>query len=44
MRYIRSVFQTSADKLIYYVEATDINVDKWNELANKIKEKEYQCA
>lgn len=44
MRYIRSVFQTSADKLIYYVEATDIDVDKWNKLANKIKEKEYQCA
>lgn len=43
MRYIRSVFNISADKLVYYVEASDIDLVKWEKLTNKIKEIEYQC-
>ncbi len=29
--------------IIHLVDATDINLTKWNELSNKIKEYEYQC-
>ena len=43
MKYIRGVFRASCD-IIYLVEATDIDKEKWELLNNKIKEYEYQCA
>ena len=43
MNYIRGVFRASCD-IIYLVEATDIDKEKWELLNNKIKEYEYQCA
>ena len=42
MSYIRRTFQAKGN-IIYLVEATDIDLDKWNKLNNKIKEIEYQC-
>lgn len=40
--YIRRVFNTKCD-IIHLVDATDIDITKWNELSSKIKEYEYQC-
>lgn len=40
--YIRRLFNTRAD-IIHLVDATDIDVDRWKKLGNKIKEIEYQC-
>lgn len=42
MRYIRGVFKTKSN-IIYYVEATDIDIAKWAELNNKIKEYQHLC-
>lgn len=36
------IFNTKCD-IIHSVDATNINLTKWNELSNKIKEYEYQC-
>lgn len=40
--YIRRVFNTKCD-IIHLVDATDIDIEKWKILSNKIKEYEYQC-
>lgn len=40
--YIRRVFNTKCD-IIHLVDATDIDIEKWKTLSNKIKEYEYQC-
>ena len=37
--YIRRVFNTKCD-IIHLVDATDIDITKWNELSSKIKEYE----
>lgn len=42
INYIRGVFRRKGN-IIYSVEATDINLEKWEELNNRIKEYEYQC-
>lgn len=42
MSYIRRAFNTKCD-IIHLVDATDIDIAKWNELSSKIKEYEYQC-
>ncbi len=42
MQYIRNAFRATCD-IIYLVEATNIDRDKWDKLNTKIKEYEYQC-
>lgn len=42
INFIRKQFATKCD-VIHLVEATDIDVSKWKELSNKIKQYEYEC-
>lgn len=42
IRMIRRIFNTKCD-IIHLVDATDIDLAKWNKLSDKIKEYEYQC-
>ena len=42
IKMLYRMFDTNCD-IIHLVDATDINLTKWNELSNKIKEYEYQC-
>lgn len=39
---VRNIFKVKGN-LIYHVDATDIDVEKWNKLDEKIKEYEYLC-
>lgn len=43
LNYIRRVFNTRAE-VIHLVDATDIDMKKWKELCERIKQIEYQCA
>lgn len=42
INYIRRIFQAKGN-IIYLVEASDIDVDKWNKLNNRINEIKHQC-
>lgn len=42
MEYIRRLFRTRA-AIIHLVDATDINIEKWNKLGDRIKQIEYEC-
>lgn len=43
IHYLRGVFLIHPNKLIYYVEATDIDLKKWERLVERINEINYQC-
>ena len=43
IHYLRGVFLIHPNKLIYYVEATDIDLKKWERLVKRINEINYQC-
>lgn len=42
IKYIRGVFQCTSN-ILYYVEATNIDIERWQELNNKIKEYQHLC-
>lgn len=42
MNYIRGVFKRKCN-IIYLVEATNIDMEKWKLLDNKIKQYEFEC-
>lgn len=42
MRYIRDMFKKKS-AIYHLVDATDMDIERWKELDNKIKEIEYQC-
>ena len=42
MAWVRRLFQVKSD-LKYYVDATNLDIEKWNKLDAKIREYEYLC-
>lgn len=42
-RYVNTLFQTKSCSIVHLVDATDMDLGKWQELNSKIREYEYQC-